>query len=276
MSVGVERVISQNSRLNASYNRAWGRSLVRGQNLNVPILGVRPDPAYANVVALESDAASRSQSLNVSYSLVRMDLHRLFFMANYTWSRSRSNTLGGYSLPARADALDAEWGPAMGDIPHRAGASLNLSPFKNVSMGVNVRAQSGMPYNVTTGRDDNADGVFNDRPAGESRNSARGAATFDIGGRLSYGWGFGTPRQAGQGGGTTIAIHGGGGGGLAPGFGGGAADKRYRIEFYVSGQNLLNRANYTSYSFVMTSPFYGQAVAAAQPRKFQVGVRFGF
>ena len=54
---------------------------------------------------------------------------------------------------------------------------------------------------------------------------------------------------------------------MAPGFGGGAADKRYRVEFYVSGQNLLNRVNYTAYSFVQTSPFYGQpiaAVAAAQ------------
>jgi hypothetical protein len=68
----------------------------------------------------------------------------------------------------------------------------------------------------------------------------------------------------------------GGGGGLAPGFGGGAEDQRFRLEFYISGQNLLNRVNYTSYSFVMTSPFFGQPVAALQPRKLQVGVRFGF
>ena len=48
------------------------------------------------------------------------------------------------------------------------------------------------------------------------------------------------------------------------------------MELYVSGQNLLNRVNYTAYRFVMTSPFYGQPVAAAQPRKLQVGMRFGF
>ena len=34
--------------------------------------------------------------------------------------------------------------------------------------------------------------------------------------------------------------------------------------------------DFTSYSFVMTSPFFGTPVAAAQPRKFQMGVRFGF
>jgi hypothetical protein len=68
----------------------------------------------------------------------------------------------------------------------------------------------------------------------------------------------------------------GGGGGLSQGFGGGAEDKRYRLEVYISGQNLLNRVNFTAYSFVMTSPFFGQPVAAAQPRKLQVGARFTF
>jgi hypothetical protein len=275
MTVGVERTLSQNSRANLSYGRGWGRGLLRGLNLNAPAGGSRPDPAFANVVALQSDAASRSQTVNASWSLVRMDLRRLFLMLNYTWSRNESNTAGGFWLPASADDLAAEWGPSMGDVRHRAGASLNLSPVRNLSMGVNVRAQSGMPYNVTTGRDDNRDGVFNDRPEGVRRNSARGAAQVDLGGRLSYALGFGTPRQA-TGGGGVVTIHAGGGGGLAPGFGGGASDKRYRVEFYVSGQNLLNRANFTAYSFVMTSPFYGKPVAAAQPRKLQLGVRFGF
>jgi hypothetical protein len=276
LALGVERVVTQNGRLSVSYNRGWGRGLLRGRNLNTPVGGVRPDASFANVVALESDASSRSQMVNVSYNLVRLDLRRLFMILNYTWSKSNSNTAGAYALPASGDDLSAEWGPAMGDIRHRAGASLNLAPFTNFSIGLNVRAQSGMPYNVTTGRDDNGDGVFNDRPAGVGRNSARGAAQWDVGGRLSYALGFGTPRQTGGGGGTQIAIHAGGGGGLAPGFGGGAADKRYRLEFYISAQNLLNRVNYTAYSYVMTSPLYGRPVAASQPRKFQVGMRFAF
>ena len=100
---------------------------------------------------------------------------------------------------------------------------------------------------------------------------------IDLGGRLSYAWGFGKPRQQGGPGGTAVMVTvGGGGGGLAPGFGGGAEDKRYRIELYISGQNLLNRVNYTAYSFVLTSPFYAAPIAAAQPRKLQVGMRFGF
>jgi hypothetical protein len=273
LSLGIERVLTQNGRLSVNYTRGWGGGVLRGRNLNTPVDGVRPDQRFVNVVALESDGRSRSQGVNLSYSLVRMDLKRLFLMLNYTWTRSRTNTAGGFSLPA-ADTLDSEWGPSMTDVPHRAGLAFNLAPFRNFSLGLNVRAQSGLPYNVTTGRDDNVDGVFNDRPAGVSRNSARGAAQWDLSGRMSYAIGFGKAPQTS--GGTMVAIHGGGGGGLAPGFGGGASDKRYRIEFYVSGQNLLNRANFTAYSYVKTSPFYGQPVAASQPRKLQVGVRFGF
>ena len=151
---------------------------------------------------------------------------------------------------------------------------MSMAPVQNLSIGLNARAQSGSPYNITTGRDDNLDGLFSDRPAGTTRNSARTAARWDVGGRVSYAWGFGTRAQGG-GGGTVIRI-GGGGGAMSPGFGGGAADKRFRIEVYLSGQNLLNHDNFVGYSGVVTSPFFGQATNVMNPRRLQMGLRFGF
>jgi hypothetical protein len=276
-NVGVDRNVSKNGRFTTTYSLGWGRDLLRGRNLNAPVGGIRPNPALANDVALVSDASSTSHAVTLMYSLVRMDWKRTFFNVNYTWSRNRTDTTGAFTIPASGDDLDTEWGPGPNDILHRAGGSFSMQPVKNMTLGVNVRASSGLPYNITTGRDDNGDGLFTDRPAGVSRNSARGAIQIDLGGRLSYAWGFGKPRQAAGGGGNAVMITiGGGGGGLAPGFGGGAEDKRYRLEVYISGQNLLNRVNYTAYSFVLTSPFYGAPVAAAQPRKLQVGARFGF
>jgi hypothetical protein len=275
-NAGIERTLSANSRVSATYSLGWGRNLLRGRNLNAPANGVRPDPALANDVALVADAASRSQALSVMYSVIRMDWKRTFFSVNYTWSRGKTNTTGAFAIPANGDNLGSEWGPAPGDIRHRLGGSLSTQPVRNMTAGLNVRVQSGMPYNITTGRDDNADGLFNDRPAGTPRNSARGGWLLDLGGRLSYAWGFGKPRQTGGPGGTMVTIRSGDGGGLAPGFGGGAEDRRYRVEAYISGQNLLNRVNYTAYSFVMTSPFYGRPVAASQPRRLQIGARIGF
>ncbi len=277
-NVGVERAVSKNGRFNATYSLGWGRDLLRGRNLNAPIGGVRPNPELANDVALVPDASSSSQAVSLMYSLVRMDWKRAFVHVNYTWSRNRTDTTGAFAIPANGDNLDTEWGPGPGDVPHRVGGLFSMQPIRNMTLGLNVRAASGSPYNVTTGRDDNGDGLFTDRPTGTSRNSARGEMQIDLGGRLSYAWGFGKPRQAAGGaGGTAVMISvGGGGGGLAPGFGGGADDKRYRVEVYISGQNLLNRVNFSAYSFVLTSPFYGDPVAAAQPRRLQVGMRVGF
>jgi hypothetical protein len=277
VTAGVDRTITANQRMNVSYTFGWGRGLLRGRNLNAPVNGVRPDPLFANVLALVSDAEAKTHSINVGWNLTKLEWKRSFFFVNYTWSKSDTNTTGAFALPANGDNLDTEWGPSGADVRHRASVSVNLAPITNMSVSLNARAQSGSPYNVTTGRDDNRDGLFNDRPEGVTRNSARTAAQWDIGGRVSYAIGFGTrPQSGGPGGGTTVVMGGGGGGAMAAGFGGGAGDKRFRVEFYLTAQNLLNRANYVGYSGVMTSSLFGKPTNVMNPRKMQVGVRFGF
>ena len=51
---------------------------------------------------------------------------------------------------------------------------------------------------------------------------------------------------------------------------------RFRIQFFVQTQNLTNRANYTGYSGVMTSPFFGQPTSVASTRRVEAGLNFGF
>ena len=46
------------------------------------------------------------------------------------------------------------------------------------------RASSALPYNIITGFDNNGDTVINDRPDGVARNTARGAATWNLNARL--------------------------------------------------------------------------------------------
>jgi hypothetical protein len=280
LSAGVDRVLTPNSRLTVSYSVGFSTNLLRPRDLNAPVGGGRPDPEFANELKLVSDAASRQHAVNVGWNLMKMEWRRLFLFANYTLSTSRTNTTGAFSQLANGDNLAAEWGPTSGDARHRLGASLNIQPVTNLSVSLNASYRSATPYNVTTGRDDNGDGVFNDRPAGVSRNSARGAENFEIGGRLSYGIGFGPRRAAGAAGGggqTVIVTTGlGGGGAMAAEFGGGAGDRRFRLDLYISGQNLLNRTNYTSFSGVLTPPLFGQPTSAGTPRRVQLGVRLGF
>jgi hypothetical protein len=151
-----------------------------------------------------------------------------------------------------------------------------MQPIRSLTVAFNTNWRSALPYNITTGRDDNGDGVFNDRPQGVGRNSERGSSQFDLGGRVSYSIGFGPPRTAAGGGPSTMVVVRGGSEGLSTAFSGGAEDRRFRLEFYVSAQNLLNVTNYMGYSGVMTSPLFGRPVAAGAPRRMQAGVRFGF
>ena len=47
--------------------------------------------------------------------------------------------------------------------------------------------------------------------------------------------------------------------------GGGAENKRIRIELFASAQNLFNSVNPIGYSGVMTSPFFGSRLRRCRP-----------
>jgi hypothetical protein len=279
-NAGIDQAISSALRLVVSYTYRRGVYLLRGRNLNAPVDGIRPDPAFSNVIEVRSDADARTHALNVGANMMALNWHQTFFHVNYTLGTSTTNTTGPFGLPAERDDLDAEWG--VSSPRHRAGGMISTQPIRNVGVTVNFRAQSGTPYNVTTGADINGDGVFNDRPDGTPRNSARTSPQWDVGLRVSYAIGFGTrPQSAGAGpGGQTVVMIGGGGGaggGMPGGFGGGgAADKRFRVEVYASVQNLTNHDNYIGYSGVQTSPFYAQPTNVLNPRKIEIGTRFQF
>lgn len=275
LNVGVDQLLTASFRVNATYTYRHGSGQLRGRNLNAPAGGIRPDARFSNVVVATGDASARLHQFNVGTSLMLLNWHRTFFAGNYTRSSGESNTTGPLSLPANGDDLGTEWGVIA--ARHRAGASFNTQPITNFGVSINVRAQSGTPYNVTTGLDTNGDGIFSDRPAGEPRNSARTPWQWDAGVRLSYAIGFGTRAQASGPGGQTVIMIGGPGGGMpGGGFSGGAADKRYRIEFYASAQNVTDHPNYIGYSGVLTSPFFRQPTNVLNPRKVEMGMRFGF
>ena len=158
---------------------------------------------------------------------------------------------------------------------------INAPLFGGVRLALNGGVRSGTPYNITTGRDDNGDTVFNDRPEGIGRNAARTASTWELGGRLSYAFGFGQRQASGgapQGVPVMIVqrIGGTSGSDVSGSFGGGAEDKRIRFELFVSGSNLFNVVNRVGYSGVMTSPFFREATAAMPGRRIDLGVRVGF
>jgi len=271
-NAGVDQTITPVLRLGATYTYRRGGGQLRGRNLNAPVDGVRPDPSFANVIEVVGDAEARTHSFGVNASLIMLNWRQTFFAVNYTYSKSETNTTGAFSLPANGDDLSTEWG--LSAPKHRFGGAFNMQPIKNLGVSLQFRGMSGTPYTMTTGTDVNGDGVFNDRPAGVQRASMFADSQWDVGARVSYAIGFGQRPQTGGGGGgpMVIAI----GGGMPGGFGGGAADARFRLEFYASAQNVTNHRNYVGYSGVLTSPFFGTPTNVMNPRKVEIGMRFGF
>jgi hypothetical protein len=275
-NLGVDRQIGQALRLSATYTHRRASKVLRGRNLNAPIDGVRPDAAFSNVIEVIDDAESRTHMLGLGASFLKLDWRQTFLAANYTMSSTQTNATGAFSPPADGDDLAAEW--AEMTPRHRVAATFNTQPIRDLTVALTLRAQSGSPYTITTGVDTNGDGVFTDRPAGVARNSARTTAQWDLGLRVSYAIGFGTRQTAGaaSSGGGQVVVMGAGSGGAMGGFGGGAANARFRLEFFAAAQNVTDHKNFIGYSGVQTSPFFGEPTNVLNPRKIEVGMRFGF
>ena len=281
VNVGLAQQLSPSVGVNLNLTRIDGSNRLRGRNVNAPMNGERPDPAFGNVTQVESTARMESTQFSAGLNF-NLPARRMFVFANYIFVDQKNDADGPFSLPASSYDLAAEWGPAAGLPRHTFSTIVNTPLFASLRLGLSATARSGIRYSVTTGRDDNGDTVFNDRPSGVGRNSAVGSGMWDVATRLSYAFGIGERRQDGPAGGPTMIVQrigpgGGSAGDMLGGLpGGGAENKRIRFELFVSAQNLFNNVNPIGYSGVMTSPFFGGPTAAMPGRRIDLGVRVGF
>jgi hypothetical protein len=272
-ALDVQRQLPLGMSLSASYSYQRGLHLFRGRNINAPIPGAgRSDSDAGNVVQIESTARSFSHALNLT--LNGGANRRLSWMVSYLLSKKINEADSPLSLPADNFDLRADHGPAGDDRRHRLIITTGLGLPKGWRLAPTFFYNSPVPYNITTGQDDNGDTVFNDRPPGMARNGARGAASWNVNMRLSWLFGFGKADVASRTGSARVVIrdgdYGAAGGQL------GALEKKWRFNFYIQATNLFNRFNPTNFVGVMTSPFFGLPTAAAPARQIETGIRFSF
>ena len=275
-SFGVQRQFGNFTRFFANYFYQRGVHQLRGHNINAPLSGIgRPDPAVGNINQIEATANSTTQGFMVNLNTGN-PMKGFLLGVNYFFSKTAHETDGPLGLPANNFDLRSERGPAADDVRHRMFVLLNTKLPAGFRLGAMFRASSAPPYNITTGFDNNGDSVSNDRPAGVGRNSARGAAQWDASTRLSWGFGFGKPREPGAGTPRLVRIRGDSSDvlGQVPSLGG--PNHRYRMEFYVQAYNLFNHVNRVNFAGVETSPFFGTATAAQPGRRMESGMRFSF
>lgn len=197
MSGGYSMSIAPDLSLSVDYVHSRGRNLLRRIDINAPASfagasrsvaetdATRPIvPVAGGTRLIEQDQASGHSRFDGLYVNARKALSRGFaFDVAYTLSRIRNDTDDINFRPVDSRRPDEELAPSLNDRRH----VLAVNGLTRLPLGVDLipvwYLSSGQPINVTTGRDDNGDTIFNDRPAGVSRNSERttGFAQFDLG-----------------------------------------------------------------------------------------------
>jgi hypothetical protein len=251
-SFSVEHSLFQALRGTLEYRYLRGVHLFRALDVNAPVAGVRPDPNLFQERVVESNALLRSNALIAS--LQASIKKAVKFKAQYTLSRSDDDTDGPLVLPADSRNLGPEWGRSSFDMRHRfvlAGTSDLPGAFR---LGLMLVANSGMPFNVTTGSDDNGDGVANDRPLGVTRNTGQGPGFVQTDLRISKLFTFfkGPLNEDGD----------------VSGF--------RKMEISFDAFNLFNHTNLTNIIGQLSSPRFGEAASALPGRTIQMSVRFNF
>jgi hypothetical protein len=296
-SGGIDQQVGTRLRVSSTYSYTRIEKSFRGENLNAPVNGVRPNSGFNNVVNVVSDGEGRQHQVISSGSWQfatptpamqrdKFNIRRGGLNVSYFWQRARNNNEGPFQPPSTGD-LANDWGPAFGDVRHRVNVGLNSQALRNLSMNFNFSASSGSAYNITTGRDDNGDLYFNDRPVGYMRNAGRGAGQWNLNASFNYSMTFGRPAGSSARAGDVVTVSSLGGApvmvmmegqarGMAIGGPPPQQPGRYRLSIFLRVSNLTNHANPFGYSGAMTSKSFGLPTNYQGIRQVNLGLNFGF
>src|SRR5205807_733867 len=108
VSAGVDQGLLKVIRVSGTYSYQRGSQLARGLNLNAPVGGLRPDPAFRNIVEVVSDAASWQHQLQVDANInpgallpafkgPRINWKRTTVFLNYALTKLENNSDGPFS-----------------------------------------------------------------------------------------------------------------------------------------------------------------------------------
>jgi hypothetical protein len=284
ISLGLDQTITPRVRFSSAYTHVSSSNQQRGLNLNAPVNGVRPNPAFTNIVEVVTDGRLRQNQLtnNVQVNLSassaavnrpRFNVMRTQFNLSYIVARSRNNVEGVFTPPSTGNIQD-DWGPAQNDIHNRVNFSVNTTALKNFTVNVTLNALSAPPYTIRSGVDTNGDLIYNDRPAGVGRNTLRGQGQRTVNMFVSYTRAIGKRPEGPVGPGLVVTRA--GEGGMANVSMAALEDSRYRLNFIVQAINLTNHANYSGFIGTQNSQLFRQPTTVSNMRKVEFLMNFQF
>jgi Carboxypeptidase regulatory-like domain len=259
-------------------------SIVRTVNINAPLVassvGVAPDPTAALLAPrpiapdqnlIEYQNSGHGAGNVVSFSLDQHSYKRFGLSARYTHMNLKSDVLSNLT-PQSSYSNKGESARISWERKNSFTLFGNLNLPYQVEATAQFDAGGGLPYDITTGTDNNGDGNFTDRP---SYASAPGPGVYSTR--------FGLLTTNTVNGNVPANL------GTMPGvvhldmnlsrvFALNPKDKESprRLTFNARSANLLNHTNVTAVNTVLSSSAIGQSVAAQTARRVELGVRLAF
>jgi hypothetical protein len=266
-AAGIEFGLPGQTILSVTYLSTRGMHLLRSRNVNAPIPPLRLSESdvgsvrplgLGNIYAYESTG-----TLNQNQVLAKIESRigkEFSAFAQYAYSQGFSDTDGPSSFPANQYDLSTEYGRSGTDVRHRFFLSGTAKGSFGIELSPFLILRSGLPFNITTGRDANGDSLFTDRPAfatdlsksgvvvtpfgtfdpnpspGQSiipRNLGSAPAYFTLSVRLSREFTFGR---------LTMPLK---------------TERSYKLKLSVSARNLLNTVNPGLPVGNLASPLFG-------------------
>jgi len=269
VSLGIKRELVAGLAISADAVHGRGRDLFNGPDINYPdpVTGIRPNADFLRIQQYQTNGNSWYNALLLGVE--RRSGRGPQFGISYTLSKQVRDVEDFGFQAADMSNRGAEKARANNDRRHQLVANMTWALPAGFQIGSLLQARSGLPWNVTTGTDNNRDTITTtDRPDllnpnGDPRDRSTYSASFN-------GHAGNLPRNFG----------------IASDFW--VLDARLsrffklphqRIEAFVEAFNLLNRANLGLPTGNLTSASFGQPRAlatGATPRQVELGLRFDF
>jgi hypothetical protein len=298
--ITLERQLPASTTLAVTFTNSHGLHILRSNDINAPLPGTFNPNAQLNgvfplghpgpVFLMESSGIFNQNQLIANVNTkVNASLSLFGF---YVFNHAKSNADGLGTFPANPYNFAGEYGPASSDVRHRFTTGGSISLRWNVRVSPYVVAQTGAPFDITTGSDLYGTTLFNSRPGiaadpnkpgliptsyglldpnpspGErllGRNAGRGPGQISVNLRLAKTIGFGAERggpkkadcPAPSLGAAAAAPA--SGSGLRSVLGSPSTTRRYNLTLGLSARNLLNHTNAGPIIGNITSPLFGFA-----------------
>jgi len=163
-AASVERQVNKNSTLTVTYLHSQGIHQLFAVNTNAGATGAPPAFEYL------SEGVFKQNQLITQFNM-RAGA-RLTLFSYYVLNYANADTSGATSYPSDpARGITGDYGRASYDVRNRLFFGGTIALPRGFRVSPFIVANSGAPFDITTGTDLNGDSIFNDRPAFATSNT---------------------------------------------------------------------------------------------------------